>query len=81
MKQKTRCPNCNSTMVYFRINKNELVCRSCGQVNTPPSSNSTPLNTPTGDFHGSLCVSETLDNNEDGDLNHEDEGDGGAQRK
>ncbi len=70
MKQKTRCPNCNSTMVYFRINKNELVCRSCGQVNTPPSSNSTPLNIRPGegDFHKSpTIVSEQSPENNKGD--------------
>jgi exosome complex RNA-binding protein Csl4 len=30
--KKRRCSRCNSTMVYIRISTNELVCRSCGNI-------------------------------------------------
>lgn len=30
--EKKRCPSCNSTQVYVRIGKGELVCRGCGSV-------------------------------------------------
>lgn len=28
--KRRRCPNCNSTLIYIRINSGEIVCRQCG---------------------------------------------------
>lgn len=30
--EKTRCPKCRSTLVYFRMKLAEFVCRSCGHT-------------------------------------------------
>lgn len=30
--QKVRCKKCNSSFVYIRIAKKEVVCRSCGHI-------------------------------------------------
>lgn len=29
---RIRCKKCQSTLVYIRLNKNERVCRSCGNI-------------------------------------------------
>ena len=31
-KEKIRCANCGSTMIYVRIKDNTMVCRTCGHV-------------------------------------------------
>jgi len=30
--KKPRCERCDSTMVYYRIKTNDLVCRLCGHI-------------------------------------------------
>jgi len=32
VKERKRCNNCGSTLVYFRIKDHSLVCRSCGKI-------------------------------------------------
>ena len=31
---KPRCPKCNSTQVYVRLQRDELVCHQCGYIET-----------------------------------------------
>jgi len=35
-----KCNNCNSSLVYYRIKTNELVCRTCGNIEKLKPNNS-----------------------------------------